>query len=453
MLTDIIIVAVLILINGFFSAAELGTVSVNYNKIKIKATEGNKKSKLIKKYVESPEDFLSTTQITISFISFFLGAYTVQSFEAPITQLLSKMHLPVNSQVMQPIIVLFITLILTYFTLIFGELVPKKLALINSEKTANVSIYVVHFLATIFKPFVRFLSFSTNLVIKILGVSEKTEDEDITEEEIRMLVDEGNEKGNIDIEEAEMINNVFEFNDKTAEEVATHRVDIVALDVNASFDKIIDIAANERYSRIPVYEDNIDHIVGVLHIKDIMKFLLKHKNNETKNIEFDIRKILRKPNFVPTSKKTHDLFNEMKAQKTHLSIIIDEYGGTLGIVTMEDLIEEVMGNIFDEYDSDEISDIVPINENSYIIAGNANLDEVNQQLELNLPIDEYETISGFIMGLLGRIPSESEKIDIEFNNLIFTISEVSEKRIKKVILIKKDKLIEDKNKFKDEKNI
>jgi putative hemolysin len=439
LLQDVIILAILILVNGFFSSAELAVLSVNPNKIKYRADRGDKKAILIKKTLEHQDNFLSTIQIAITLVGLLLGAYAGQTFADPIISLFVRLGLSpaaAHSASLKSGVVILITILLSYFQLVLGELVPKRLALKKTEFMADLVVGPVNFLAVICKPFVKLLSMSTNAVVRLLGIDPNEDTEQVTEEEIRMMVDAGSEIGNIDENEMEMINNIFEFDDKTAEDVSVHRTDIVAIDIDDDLSEIIPSIWEMKYSRVPVYEDNIDNIIGILHIKDILKYIIDEKIDVNANINIDLRKILRKAYFVPTSKKTDELFAEMKLNKIHIAIVVDEYGGTSGIVTMEDLVEEIMGNIFDEYDDEELPEIRQIDTGTYEIIGTASLDLVEETLETNLPDDEYETLSGFLIGQLGYIPNDNERPEVEFNGVLYKISEVEDKRISKIIACK-----------------
>ena len=283
------------------------------------------------------------------------------------------------------------------------------------------------FLFVLASPFVKLLTLSTNFFVKLLGVDLNKEDERVTEEEIRMMVDVGEEKGTIHETEREMINNIFEFNNKTVTDIMTHRVEIVAIPINADLKEVISLIVEEKYTRFPVYEDNIDNIMGILHAKDLIQYADKDCNEEN----FELSEIIRRPYYVPSAKRTDELFKEMKKNKTHMAVIVDEYGGTAGIVTIEDLIEEIVGNIFDEHD-DEERVFEKLDETTYIFDGISCLDSVSDYLKSELPVDEYETLSGFIIGQLGRIPSQEEKTEIEFNGLVFKVKGVDGKRITKV---------------------
>lgn len=438
MLKDIVILAILILVNGFFSSAELAVLSVNPNKIKYRADRGDKKAIIIKKTLEHQDNFLSTIQIAISFVGLFSGAYAGQTFADPIVHLLVGMGIGIPAATLKSAVVVIITLVLLYFNLVLGELVPKRLALKKTETVANIVVSPVNVLSVICRPFVKLLSFSTNAVVRLLGIDPNEDTEQVTEEEIRMMVDASSEIGNIDESEMEMINNIFEFDDKTAEDISTHRTDIEAIDIDDHFSEIMPVILEMKYSRVPVYEDNIDNIIGILHIKDLMKYMLDEKIELNADSKIDLRKILRKAYFVPISKRSDELFAEMKVNKVHIAIVVDEYGGTVGLVTMEDLIEEIMGNIFDEYDDDEDPEIKKIDNSTYEIIGTTSISDVEEEMEVELSNenDEYETISGFIIGQLGYIPSEDERPEIEFNGVLFKVDAVEDKRISKIIACK-----------------
>ena len=436
MLADVLILAILVLVNGFFSCSELAVFSVNPNRIKLKADDGDKKAILIKNALDNPDRFISTIQIAISIVGLFSGAYAGQAFSDPVVELLLKFGVTMSDLTLRNIVVFIITIVMSYFTLVLGELVPKKLALGNSEKVAGLVIVPINFLSAAFYPFVKVLSFSTNIVLKIMGIESSSDGDNATEEEIRMLVDAGSESGDIDEDEMEMINNVFEFDDKTAEDICTHRTDIVAVDADSDHKDIIPMLMEMKYSRLPVYEESLDNIIGILHLKDFMRYLLQNNIDVNDAGEIDFRALARNAHFVPTSKRSDELFTEMKRNKVHMSIVVDEYGGTVGLVSMEDLIEEVMGNIFDEYDDEEVPEIQALDSNTYEIMGTTDLEDVAKKLDIALPVDEYDTISGFLIGQLGRIPDEGETPEVEFDTVLFKVKLVEEKRIAIVIACK-----------------
>lgn len=431
MLTEVIFLVILIALNGFFAASEIAMITLNDNKIRLQAEEGDKKAKLIKKLLDNPSGFLATIQIGITLAGFLASAFASESFAYRIVNLIKATGIAIPETVLKTVSMVLITLILAYFTLVLGELVPKRLAMKKAEPISMFAIGPLNILSKITYPFVKFLTLSTNFFVRLFGVDPNEEDEQVTEEEIRMMVDVGEEKGTIDEIEKVMINNIFEFDNKTAEEIMTHRTRIAALPVDASFSQAINLINVEKYSRIPVYEGNIDNIVGVLQTKDIIEFISKNSPHTS----FDLKNIIRQPYFVPASKRTDELFRELQRQKNHFAIIIDEYGGTAGIVTIEDLIEEIVGNIFDEYDEEE-KFVDKVDENTFMINGSSSLDLVADYLEVELPTEDYETLSGFIVGQLGRIPKKDDKPTVEFNGLLFKVEKVENKRISKVKVCK-----------------
>ena len=423
---EILILIILVLINAFFAASEIAFISLNDAKVDIDAKEGNKKAKKIKKMLENPSKFLATIQIGITFAGFLSSAFAAERFAGELSPILYNWIPSISLGAWNKVAIIIITIILSYFTLIFGELVPKRIAMKYSEKIAYGSIGVIRAISIVMSPFVRFLTFSTNIVSKIFGVSEN-EEETVTEEEIRMMVDVGEEKGTIDEEEKTMINNVFEFNDKIVSEIMVPRTEIYAVDMNLSISESIEeMTENEefRYSRIVVYEENIDNVKGIVYLKDI---LLSGKNKNTK-----IKNLVKEAYFVPDSKPVNELFEEMRKNRKQIAIAVDEYGGTSGLVTMEDILEEIVGEIYDEYD--EVEDIYQeIDENTFILSGSMAIYEVEGLLNIEIEDGDYDTLSGYLVEQLGRIPDEKEKrLVVETPEITYKIEEIKDKRIVKV---------------------
>lgn len=424
MISELMLLVLLIALNAFFAASEIALISLNENKLRYMAEEGNKKASQLLKILGDPSKFLATIQIGITLAGFLASAFAADTFAEPLVELIKKTQIPVSETVLKNIAVIFITLVLSYFTLIFGELVPKRLAM---KKTETISFFVVSpliALSTVTSPFVKLLSVSTNFVVRLFGIDPAAEEEMVTEEEIRMLVDVGEEKGAIDENEREMINNIFEFDNKEVCDIMTHRTEIVGIPITASIKEIMDIVKEAKFTRYPVYEENIDDIIGILNIKDFIQL------TEDRN-DFCLKNIIRQPYYVPSSKKADELFRELQSTKTHMAVVIDEYGGTAGIVTIEDLLEEIVGNIFDEYDEEE-KEFEKLDENTFIISGVTSLDQVTEVLDVDLPVDDYDTLSGFIIGQLGRIPEEGETPEVEFEEIVFKVEKVEEKRIARV---------------------
>jgi putative hemolysin len=428
-MSALFLLIVLIAVNAFFAASEMALVTINDNKLKILADEGHRQARKVLNVLNQPTQFLSTIQIGVTISGFLASAFAADRFSTPVANYLSE-FLPFTNVVLQLPVLVFITLVLAYFTLVFGELVPKRLAMNSADKVVFSVIDVIVFISWLFGPTVHLLSMSTNAVVRLFGIDPNQEPEHVTEEEIRMLVDVGEEKGTIRVSEKEMINNIFEFDNKTVAEIMTHRLEIVGIPVDIKFSELKKLIIHEQYTRYPIYDDSLDNIVGIVHLKDILRF---YENNRSK--DFNLQNIMRKPYYIPESKHLNELLVELQKNKTHMAVVIDEYGGTAGIITIEDLIEEIVGEIDDEYDEDEKL-VVRIGPNSFDVMGNIELEELEDELELGLALEEYDTLSGFLISLLGRIPQNHEVIDLEHQDIKFKILKVQDKRITKVRIIR-----------------
>ena len=428
MITQIIILIVLILLNAYFAATEIAFISLNKTKIEKQANEGNKKARKIEKMLEKPSEFLATIQIGITLAGFLSSAFASDAFANILAPSLNKIFPMLSIQILKGISIVLITIILSFFTLVFGELVPKRLAMKYYEKISFSSINAIKFLSVITAPFVKVLSYTTNAISKIFGIDE-AEKEIVTEEELKMLIDESEENGAIKQEEKEMIHNIFEFNDITVYEVMTHRTDVYAIEINSDINDIIKDLDDYKYSRIPVYEETIDNIKGILFVKDLLKYLHAKKTVKIKNI-------IREAYFVSENKPINELFKNLQKSKMQMAIVVDEYGGTAGIVTMEDLLEEIVGNIFDEYDEIE-NDYTKIDDNTFLINGNVSINNLKKILQTDIPEGEYETLSGYLINILGRLPKERENTIIETKQVNYKIEKCEEKRI---VLVKACKI-------------
>ncbi|EGD47324.1 protein of unknown function DUF21 [Ruminiclostridium papyrosolvens DSM 2782] len=432
MLTKVLLLVVLVLLNAFFSGSEIALISLNDKIIKKQAEEGDKKAKQLYSFLSEPSRFLATIQIGITLAGFLASAFATESFVDDLTGLLVKTGLPVAESVIRSVSLVVITIILSYFTLVFGELIPKRLAMQKAEFLANIAVGPLMFLSRVTNPFVRFLTVSTNFFIKLFGGNPAGgDDEKVTEEEIRMMMEVGEERGVIQDSEKEMIDNIFEFDNKHVSEIMTHRTDIDGIPVDSDLEYVLYVMNRDKYTRVPVYSENLDNIVGILHVKD----LLEYTQNNAK--DFSLEKITRSAYFVPESKRTDELFKEMQKNKVHLAVVIDEYGGTAGIVTIEDLLEEIVGNIFDEYDIEQ-KDIEYLENDTYVFDGAISLDRVEEVLDEELPVDDFDTLGGFILKLLGRIPKVDEKPVVQYENIVFRVTEMEGMRIAKVQASKKE---------------
>ena len=424
MLGQIFILVILILLNAFFAASEIAYISLNDAKIEKKAKEGDKKAKQIEKMLKTPSKFLATIQIGITLAGFLSSAFASDTFADVLAPIFHNWVPIISIGTWKGISIVIITIILSFFTLIFGELVPKRIGMKNSEKVANFSIGIIRAISIIAAPFVKFLTIVTNGISKLFGIGEN-EEEIVTEEEIKMMLDQGREKGTIEDGEKELINNVFEFNDITASEIMTHRKDIFAVDKNIQLQELLEEIADEdyRYSRIPVYDETIDEIQGILYVKDILK------NMNKKN--FKVKNIMKEAYYVPQNKVIDEVFQEMQKKKVQMAIVLDEYGGTAGLITMEDIIEELVGDIYDEYDEVE-EEYVKVDEDTYILSGSMTIYDVNKLLDANIPEGDYDTLSGFLQEELGRIPDSEEMPTIETKEVTYKIEEYEDRRILKV---------------------
>lgn len=423
---QILLLACLILLNAFFAATEMAFVSLNDAKISVKAKEGDKKYKKIEKMLKNPSKFLATIQIGITLAGFLSSAFASDVFASELAKVLFDLTHAFSVTVWQNISIVVITIILSYFTLIFGELVPKRIAMENAEKFSKFSISIISVLAKIMSPFVKFLTWSTDVVSKLFGVKKESE-ETVTEEEIRMMVDVGQENGTINDDEKEMINNVFELNDKEVSEIMIHRTEMFALEDTMSVSEVSKklIEGEYRYSRIPVYNEDIDNIEGILYIKELLRA----------NSNVKIKKLLKDTLFIPESKRINEVFKEMQKNKIHMAIVVDEYGGTAGVVTMEDILEEIVGDIYDEYDPVE-EKYEKIDENTYIVDGQMSILDFEKLIGVKNIETEYDTVSGYLMELMDRVPTEEENHVIETDKLVFKIEEFDDRRISKVKVCK-----------------
>lgn len=423
MIGSIIILIILILINAFFASAEIAFISLNDAKIDIQAKEGNKKAKKIQNMLKNPSKFLATIQIGVTLAGFLSSAFASDTFADKLAPVLNTWIPSLSISTWKSISIIIITIILSYFTLVFGELVPKRIAMKYYEKVSFASIGVIKTISVITAPFVKFLTFSTNIVSKLFGVTGEEED-NVTEEEIRMMVDVGEEKGTIEEEEKEMINNVFEFNDKFVSEIMVPRNKIFALDVDKTIAEVIEkLSEDMRYSRIPVYDENMDNIKGIIYIKDL---LISNKNKNSK-----IKSLVKEAYFVSETKRVNELFQELRKDKKQIAIVLDEYGGTAGMVTMEDILEEIVGEIYDEYDK-ETDKFKKIDNNTFLFDASIALYDVEKFLDIDIDEEDVDTLGGYLIKKLDRIPKDGEKPIVETEKVTYKIEKVKDRKILKV---------------------
>lgn len=423
-LFELIFLVVLTGINAFFASAEMAFVSLNKTRVKNLAQEGNKKAELLQALIEEPNKFLSTIQVAITLSGFLASASAAASMSNDLGRFLGQYGIPYGSK----IALVLVTIILSYFTLVLGELFPKRIALQNADKVALFCVTPIRVISHIAAPFIKLLSVSVTGLLKLVGRDRVDDGDTYSEEEIRSLLEVGQETGRIKEAGKEMINSIFEFDDMLAYEVMTPRTEVYAIDINDPLEEYVDELLLQRYARVPFYDKDSDNIIGILFMKD---FVLEARRSGFTQV--NVRNILRKPYFVPESKNIDDLFRELQETKTHIAVLIDEYGGFVGIVTMEDLIEEVMGNIDDEYDDDEPK-IEQLDDTTWLVDGAFDLDDLKEELDIHFESENYETIGGLVIELIGEIPEEDEPENrvVEYEGCLLTVESVKDRRIEKV---------------------
>lgn len=421
-LFQLLFLAFLTLVNAFFAGAEMAVVSVNKNRIKVLADEGSKRAALLQTLFEDSTKFLSTIQVAITLAGFFSSASAATGISQVLGGWIAQFGIPYSNT----IAVVVVTIILSYFTLVFGELVPKRIALQKAEAFSLFVVQPIYIISKILSPFIKLLSLSTNGFLHLIGMKTENLEEAVSEEEIKKMLETGSENGVFNEIEKEMINSIFSFDDKTAKDVMVPRREVFAIDIEEPLEKILDEILETRHSRIPVYEEQIDNIIGILQVKDVM-IEARKKSFE----EVDIRALLKEAFFVPDGKNTDELFREMQRTKNRMAVLIDEYGGVSGILTVEDLVEEVMGEITDEHE-EEVVELQKIGEKEYLLDGSILIEELNEKLNLKLETENYDTLSGYLIEELGYIPKDSGQCELDADGVHFKILEVKEKRIRKV---------------------
>lgn len=418
MIKQILLQIILIALNAFFAATEIAVISLNEKKVRALAEDGNKKAVKMLKIIEEPTQFLSTIQIGITLAGFLGSAFAADNFAEVLSAAISKaFNLSAdNTKIINTVAVVLVTLILSYFTLIFGELVPKRIAMKHKEKLANSVCGIISFLAAVLKPIIWFLTVSTNAVLRLVGIDPHEKEEPVSEEDIVLMLDAGADEGSLDHDDIEYIKNVFKLDKMTAEDVMTPRKSVISISYDASDKEILEIIEEESYSRIPVYEDNPDKIIGILHACD---YLLKRNEKS-----FDLKSILHTPVFVPETVSLDVLFKDMQTDHNHLAVVVNEYGETSGIVTMEDILEEIVGEIWDERD-EEIDEFKKIGDNTYKVLCTASLEDFREYFKLE---DEEEldvsTVNGWITEITGIIPEVNYSFD--YKNLTVTITKADQ---------------------------
>ncbi|HAU4842486.1 TPA: HlyC/CorC family transporter, partial [Clostridioides difficile] len=406
-LIQIIFLIVLLIGSAFFSASETALMSLSKIRIRYMQDEGVKGAKLVSSLIENPNKLLSSILVGNNVVNIAATSISTSLFIG----LMGEKGVALATAVM------------TVLVLIFGEITPKTIAANNSEKVSLLVSKPIKAIIFILRPIVWIFNIITNIIFKLFGITNKGAKSFITEEELKTMVNVSHEEGVLEMEEREIINNVFEFGDMQAKNAMVQRIDMVAIDMEDSYDEIIQVFKTEKLSRMPVYEETIDDIVGILNIKDII--FLSDEEIES----FDIKNYMREPFFTYEFKKITQLLEEMKLEKSQMAIVVDEYGGTSGLLTIEDLVEVIVGDIEDEYDEEE-DEIQVIKEDEYIVDGSTKIGDVNELIGVNLESEEFDSIGGFIIGHLSRLPEENEVIEVD--NIRFCIESIEKNRIKKI---------------------
>jgi len=421
----IILQIVLIALNAIFACAEIAVLSINETKLERMADDGNKKAKRLFKLTREPAKFLATIQVAITLSGFLGSAFAADNFSEPLVDWVVSLGVNIPRATLDAVAVVLITLILSYFTLVFGELVPKRIAMKRSEQLALGISGLVGGISSIFKPIVWFLTVSTNAVLRLIGIDPNEADEEVSEEEIRMMVDAGSEKGAIDEQEKEFIQNVFEFDDLTAAEIATHRTDITILWTEDAMEVWEQTIHDSRHTLYPVCGESADNVVGILNAKDY--FRLSDKSRDAV-----MREAVKPAFFVPATIKADVLFRNMRQTRNSMAVVLDEYGGVVGIVTLNDLIEQLVGDLGEDTPEEEaaVPHIEQINENTWAIIGNVDLLDIEEALDVETGLEEVDTFTGLVFNELDMIPNDGElNIELDFKGLHIHITRVEDHQI------------------------
>ena len=418
---------VFIALNAIFACAEIAVISINDVKLAKLAASGDKRAIRIARLTSQPALFLATIQISITLAGFLGSAFAADNFAGKLVELLLKTGTTIPAHTLNAISVVLITLILSYFTLVFGELVPKRLAMKKAERIAFALSGIISAISTVFKPLVWLLTASTNGILRLLGINPNEEDSSVTEEEIRMMIDAGSEKGAIEADEKELLQNVFEFNDVSAADMLTHRTMVDMLWLEESDEAWAKLVSSTNHSYYPICADTADDVVGILRARDYLRLSERTRDNVMANA-------VSEPLFVPESVKADDLFREMRRSRDHFAVVLDEYGGMSGIVTMNDIVEQLVGDIDGQQDDEEA--IVPIDGGRYSVGGCAPLEDIAEKLGLDLPTDEFDTIGGLIFSACDTIPPDGSRFSVKVCGISADVDRIMDHRIVHAVISK-----------------
>lgn len=429
----ILLQVVLIGLNAVFACAEIAIISMNDNKLAKMAADGDKRAVRLMNLTSQPAKFLATIQVAITLSGFLGSAFAAENFSGVLVDWLVGLGVTIPVKVLDSMAVILITIILSYFTLVFGELVPKQVAMRKAEPLALGMSGLISTIAKAFAPLVWTLTASTNGVLRLLRIDPNAQEEEVSEEEIRMMVDVGSEKGTIDNEEKEFIQNVFEFDDLSAGELVTHRTDVIMLDIEDSMEVWKETIFKSRHRLYPICENTADHIIGILNAKEYFRL-------EDMSRESVMEHAVSPAYFVPDTVKADVLFRNMKKERHTLAVVLDEYGGMSGIVTINDLVEQLVGDLVDEQ-SEEIPLIETIDDKTWKICGTALLEDVSEVVGVSLSCDEYDTLNGLIFHTMGSIPEDGKGIEIELSGLQVKVVEIKNHQVETAIVHKNYKMI------------
>lgn len=418
---------VLIALNAVFASAEIAIISMNDNKLAKMAQEGNKKAIKLAKLTSKPARFLATIQVAITLSGFLGSAFAADNFSDKLVALIMKTGINIPEKTLDSIVVILITLILSYFTLVFGELVPKRVAMRKAESLALGMASMITFISKAFAPLVFLLTASTNLVLRLMRIDPDAADDDVSEEDIKMMVDAGSEKGAIDSTEKEFIQNVFEFDDLAVEEIAVHRTEVSLLWMEESVEEWNKTINGSRHTMYPVCDETVDNIVGILNAKDYFRLSDKSKDNILKNAVMPAY-------FVPESIKADVLFKNMKDSRNTFAVVLDEHGGTTGIITMSDLLEQLVG----DFDADRPEKTEPaiqsLDSKTWKILGTAELDDIERELGVSFGDNENNTFSGLIFDTLGAVADDGSSFELNAYNLIIKVTGVTDHQVDSAVV-------------------
>lgn len=405
MLLDILLTLFLVLLNGFFVAAEFALVKVRSSQLEVKASEGEKTASLTLSMIKNLDSYLSACQLGITLASLALGWIGEKVVAALIIKLLTQTGYEFSVSLIHDVSLVIAFILITTLHIVLGEQAPKSFAIHRAESVSMAISYPLRVFYTVFKPFIWGLNWLSNVVIKMMGLSKASEHDQHSAEELELLIDQGKDSGAIQPGEHELIKNVFNFNQIMAKQIMTPRTSINAIDIESDPEVVLDKVVQEGYSRLPVYKDSIDDIVGILYTKDLLR---KMRDND--DVEVNIQDILRQPVYIPEIKRISELLKELQEKHLHMAIVMDEFGGVAGLVTIEDIIEELVGEIQDEHD-DEAPIVEKLGDQEYVLNALCSIEDINEFLPEPITVGtDYDTVSGYMAKLFGKIPDINEKI-------------------------------------------